>query len=175
VREIEKKFLDTTIRSLRPRMIGILRQHRVGLDEGEDLIQETVFEALRQWERIECLEAWCLVVLRNRARGRNRRRTRELEVGLGSREELEDLAPEEEAPQLMREMWIDLFNVAARTLSVRARTLLQVRYVEGYTTEETAQLLGCRANSVRKMCSRAWIKLAEAYAAGSSGHSRNRK
>jgi RNA polymerase sigma factor (sigma-70 family) len=152
-------------------MVGILRQHRVGFDEGEDLIQETVFEALRQWERIECLEAWCLVVLRNRARSRNRRRTRELVVGLGGCEDLEDLAPEQEVPQVARETWIDFLAVAERTLSVRARRLLQVRYLEGYSTEETARLLGCRATSVRKMCSHARSKLAEAYAAGSPGHS----
>jgi RNA polymerase sigma-70 factor (ECF subfamily) len=143
-------------------MIGILRHHRVGLDEGEDLIQETFYEALRQWERIECLEAWCLVVLRNRARDRYRRRTRELVVGFGGREDLEYLAPEQEAPQTTRERWIDLSVVAERTLSVRARRLLRVRYVEGHTTEETARLLGCQETSVRKMCSRARLKLAQA-------------
>jgi DNA-directed RNA polymerase specialized sigma24 family protein len=84
MREVDKKFLPEAIKYLRPRMIGILRHHRVGLDEGEDLIQETFYEALRQWERIECLEAWCLVVLRNRARDRYRRRTRELVVGFGA-------------------------------------------------------------------------------------------
>jgi RNA polymerase sigma-70 factor (ECF subfamily) len=163
--ETEKKFLAVTIRSLRPRMLGILRQHRVSLDEGEDLIQETFYEALRQWERIECLEAWCLVVLRNRARDRYRRRSREVVIGFGSREDLEHLAPEQEAPQTTRERWMDLSDAAARMLSARARRMLQVRYVEGYTTEETARLLGCQPTSVRKMCSRARLKLAQALRA----------
>jgi RNA polymerase sigma factor (sigma-70 family) len=150
-------------------MIGILKQHRVGLDEGEDLIQETAFEALRQWERIECLEAWCLVVLANRARSRNRRQTRELVFCFGACEDLEDLAPEQEAPQKGRERWMDFLNLAEKTLSVRARRLLQVRYLEGCSTEEAARLLGCRSASIRKMCSRALRKLNEAYAGSPGG------
>jgi DNA-directed RNA polymerase specialized sigma24 family protein len=59
MKECEKSLLAEKLKALRPRMIAILKQNGVRMDEGEDLIQDTVYAALKQWDQILCLEAWC--------------------------------------------------------------------------------------------------------------------
>jgi RNA polymerase sigma factor (sigma-70 family) len=175
MKESEKSLLAEKLKALRPRMIAILKQNGVRVEEGEDLIQDTLHEALRQWDQILCLESWCLIVVRNRAWDRHRRRKRELAVPVGRREDLEELAPAQKPPQAAVERWVDISKVAQEALSPRVWRLLQARYAEGYSTAEVARMLGWRSTSIRKTCSRALARLAEAYAAGSDGTYQKRR
>jgi RNA polymerase sigma factor (sigma-70 family) len=173
--ECEKSLLAEKLKALRPRMIAILKQNGVRMDEGEDLIQDTVYAALKQWDQIVCLEAWCLIVIRNRARDRNRRQSKAVALPVGSREELEGLCAVEEPPQLAGERWVDILKLSRKVLNERAWRLLQARYGEGYSTTEVAEMLGFRDTSIRKTCRRALARLAEAYAAGSEGTCQKRR
>src|SRR4051812_48589527 len=130
MRESGKDGLGEAMRQLRPQMLAVLKKNGGGREDWGDLIQDTFLEALKQWERIESLEGWCLIVLRNRAWDRNRRRRRE-PVALGGWEDLAELAVEQEFLQGVRDRWTDVLKVAREVLSARARRLLAVRYLEG--------------------------------------------
>src|SRR5947209_1543006 len=141
MRDSRKEGLGEEMRRLRSLMVAILKKNGVDKEDWEDLIQDTLLEALRQWERIESLEGWCAVVLRNRAWDRNRRRRRE-PIALGGWEDLAELAIEQESPQVLRDSWRDVEKVAREVLSVRARRLLATRYLEGQITAESARRPG---------------------------------
>src|SRR4051812_30356250 len=121
MKDFERNGLWEEMRLLRPMLFGILRRYGIGRDDWEDLIQETIVAALLQWERIECLKGWCVIVLRNKAIEWGRRR-KTAAVLSGGREEFEELVVEE-APQLQSDRRMDYEAVARRVLSERARRL----------------------------------------------------
>lgn len=155
-----ERELRAVIERLRPRFRQILGQFRIPPQHAEDLLQETFLAALRRWHEIERKEGWLCVALRNRClmwlRDQKQR-----EVFSCAPEILELLAGAAPAPQEHESLQADLQRLMAR-LRQRDREILRLKLVLGLTDEEVAHLVGCRAGSVRKLCSRAVAALRDA-------------
>jgi DNA-directed RNA polymerase specialized sigma24 family protein len=125
-------------------------------NEAEDVLQETMVQAWRAWDTIldpSRRGAWLATIcVRTALRTRTRLRLRSPLPGLG-----EDLpAPGTPLSQL------DIVE-ACRLLSPRQRAVVVLHYVHGYSLDECAPILGCRAGTVRPHLRRALRKLRRVY------------
>lgn len=116
--------------------------------DAEDVFQEVFLRLLRDttaFEDEEHLKAWLLRVTANRCSDLRRtawfRHTAPLEA-----------LPDAAAPE--REDYTALWQAVA-ALPARLRVPVYLHYVEGYGTEEIAQITGCRPASVRTRLHRA--------------------
>jgi RNA polymerase sigma-70 factor (ECF subfamily) len=128
----------------------------------EDLLQTALAKTYRVWSRLESAAAYEAYVRTTLARTaaswwRRRRREAELLVGLGSMA----ASPSTEDPLADRdEMWRQLL-----LLPVRQRAVLVLRYYEGLSEAEIAQMLGCAAGTVKSQAHRGLATLRHRLAA----------
>jgi len=136
----------------------MLAYGKVPLADAEDVLHDALVALLRSWEQsrhaLEVIgnrEAWLIGTLRNtifqywRARKRERRFLEQLS---------HELAASESAPQERQDSARDLEALTA-DLPERDFQILWVRYGLCLKPREAAELLGCRPDSVRKLCRRA--------------------
>ena len=125
-------------------------------NEAEDVLQDTMVQAWRAWDTLvdpTRRGAWLTTIcVRTALRTRRRLRLRSPQAGLG-----DDLpAPGTPLSQL------DIVE-ACRLLSPRQRAVVVLHYVHGYSLDECAPILGCRAGTVRPHLRRALRKLRRVY------------
>jgi RNA polymerase sigma factor (sigma-70 family) len=132
----------------------MLASWHVPLEDAEDVLHDALVPVLRTWEQMDGVanrEAWLLGTLRItifqywRARTRERRFLDQLS---------HELAASESAPQERQDSARDLEALTA-DLPERDFQILWVRYGLCLKPREAAELLGCRPDSVRKLCRRA--------------------
>jgi RNA polymerase sigma factor (sigma-70 family) len=138
----------------RPKLRRMLATFHVPLEDAEDVLHDALVALLRSWEQLDGVanrEAWLLGTLRItifqywRARTRERRFLDQLS---------HELAASESAPQERQDSARDLEALTA-DLPERDFQILWVRYGLCLPPREAAELLGCRPDSVRKLCRRA--------------------
>jgi RNA polymerase sigma factor (sigma-70 family) len=138
----------------RPKLRRMLAYGRVPVEDAEDVLHDALVALLRSWEPVDVIanrEAWLLGTLRITIFQYWRRRTRERRF----RAELSrELAASEAAPQERQDSARDLEALTA-DLPERDFQILWVRYGLCLKPREAAELLGCRPDSVRKLCRRA--------------------
>ena len=139
------------------RLPGLLRYAVVlsgDREEGHDVVQEVLARALVKWERIAGLEepyAYVRRMVTNEfLSARRRRRVRT--VPLTDRHD--SAAPAPPDPGRDDALWH-----LVRQLPPRQRAVLVLRYYEELTDSEIADVLGCRAGTVRGYASRALAAL----------------
>jgi RNA polymerase sigma-70 factor (sigma-E family) len=122
--------------------------------DAEDLLQTALLRLARVWHReLSAPDAYVRRVLINLAADRRRalsRRVTELLVGSMADRMVPQSGTQGFAP--------DLDEVLAR-LPARQRTIVVLRYVEGYSELETARLLGCSIGTVKSQASRGRARL----------------
>ncbi|HXO30103.1 MAG TPA: sigma-70 family RNA polymerase sigma factor [Thermoanaerobaculia bacterium] len=142
----------------RPKLRRMLANFRVPLEDAEDVLHDALVALLRTWEQLDGVanrEAWLLGTLRItifqywRARTRERRFLEQLS---------HELAASESAPQERQDSARDLEALTA-DLTERDFQILWVRYGLCLKPREAAELLGCRPDSVRKLCRRALARV----------------
>lgn len=125
--------------------------------EAEDALQETLEQAWRAWDSIDDPTRrgrWLATIcLRTCMRWRHRLRARWHHAQLREEE------PDPRQPGLQD---IDLVR-ACRRLSPQQRSVVVLHYVYGYSLDECAEVMRCRAGTVRPHLRRALVKLREAY------------
>jgi RNA polymerase sigma-70 factor, ECF subfamily len=138
----------------RPKLRRMLATFDVPLEDAEDVMHDALVALLRSWRQMDGVasrEAWLLGTLRitifqyYRARTRERRFLDQLS---------HELAASEAAPQERQDSARDLEALTA-DLPERDFQILWVRYGLCLKPREAAELLGCRPDSVRKLCRRA--------------------
>src|SRR5579864_169269 len=138
----------------RPKLRRMLATFDVPLEDAEDVLHDALVALLRSWDQMDGVanrEAWLLGTLRItifqywRARTRERRFLDQLS---------HELAASESAPQERQDSARDLEALTA-DLTERDFQILWVRYGLCLKPREAAELLGCRPDSVRKLCRRA--------------------
>ncbi len=142
---------------------GLLRTaHLITLDhtEAEDMVQECLWQLSRRWQRISTMDrplAYARRTLTNIAfRGAEKRLRRRDELG-GSGVDMPDMADVVELVGVRQEV-LD----ALRTLTVRQRTVLALRYFHDLSETQVADALGCSIGTVRSTTSRSLAQLREA-------------
>jgi RNA polymerase sigma-70 factor (ECF subfamily) len=125
-------------------------------EDGEDIVQDTLFAALIRWDKVGRLQrpgGWCHRVLLNRCRGWWRRRTVRLRHGaLACRPE----------PLPGPEPDFIGFWAAVRDLPERPRHVVVLRYIGEHTTTEIAEILDIPHGTVRSDLTRARAALTHA-------------
>jgi len=122
----------------------------VGEQQWEDVLQEALVLAWRKWNRFDASKGsartWLLTLTADQARRSRRKR------GLV-------LAPSETANMHADvEAFIDL-DKAIESLARRQRLVVELYYFLGLSVEETAQVMGCAAGTVKSTLSDARAKL----------------
>lgn len=124
-------------------------------EESRDVVQMTF---VRVWEKRDQFDSkwspntWIFRITTNLAIDQLRsRRTRERiqEPVRSHLREVADRRSERELSRLQRQEVSDIFHELARGLSERQRTVFLLREVEGLSSHEVAQIVGCRESTVR--------------------------
>jgi len=124
----------------------------------EDLTQEAFTAAERKWTRIGSLDrpqAWVRRVVANKSVSRWRRQTAEARALL----RMPDQQNPHPDPQLSVET-VEVWTVV-RSLSKRQAQVLALTYLEGLSTNEVGEVLGCSAATVKTHLQRGRAALAE--------------
>jgi RNA polymerase sigma factor (sigma-70 family) len=155
--------LETLLERCRPQLSRVLFRFRVPHQDAEDLLQETVLILISKWDSVRCPEAWLVATLRNRCIIYWRRRRARIYEAMDQAllEVLAELAP---PPQERTDLRCDLAEALGR-LEPRQRSLLELRYRWGCTSQEAGDRLGHGAASVRKMTQRSIARLTADLAA----------
>ncbi|MCF3640556.1 RNA polymerase sigma factor [Rhizobium sp. TRM95111] len=128
--------------------------------DGEDLLQDCVEKALvnrGQWRGVN-LRAWIFSIMTNLHRNRHRAAAGRTTVDIEAAEQV--AATEAGADPLE----VRRLRYALDTLGADARAVLMLVVVEGYSYQETADLVGVPIGTVMSRLSRARRQLAEALA-----------
>jgi RNA polymerase sigma-70 factor (sigma-E family) len=121
----------------------------------QDLVQETLVKAYRHWPRVRRADdpdAYVRRILLNEARDRWRRREKAESVARFT----VDPAVPDAAEDIVRR---DRVLQALLELPFQQRATVVLRYLEGLSQAETAELLGCSEGTVKSQSSRALATL----------------
>jgi RNA polymerase sigma-70 factor (sigma-E family) len=120
-----------------------------------DLVQETLVKVYRHWNRVrkaDSPDAYVRRILLNEARDRWRRQENDATVARYTAEPVVPDAAEDIARR-------DGLLQALLELPLQQRATVVLRYLEGMTQGETAELLGCSEGTVKSQSSRALTTL----------------
>jgi RNA polymerase sigma factor (sigma-70 family) len=112
----------------------------------EDLVQDSFVRVHARWERVSDPPAYLRRTVVNACRSAHRRAKHERAVVALARPAATELQPDE------------LFDVLAQ-LNYRQRAALVLRFYEGLSQREAAQVLGCREGTVASLVHRALAEL----------------
>jgi RNA polymerase sigma-70 factor (sigma-E family) len=117
--------------------------------QAEDLVQEALARSLRRWRSVRCDDATAYVrkVMVNLNINRWRQWDARVQLGAVPENCTEDLA-------LRRTDDWDLLRRALRSLPVRQRTVLVLRYYEDLPEASIAELMRCRPGTVKSLAAR---------------------
>jgi RNA polymerase sigma-70 factor, ECF subfamily len=138
-----------------PGLIAVAWALSGGREDGEDLVHDTMVQALTRWKHVGALErpgGWCHHVLVNRCRSWFRRRR--TEAGFLARQHgrvASSPGPSEEAV---------IFWTAVRTLPIRQRSVVALHYAGDLTAAEIANVLEMPEGTVRSDLTRSRSVLA---------------
>jgi RNA polymerase sigma factor (sigma-70 family) len=144
--------LELFLQSVRPRMKTLFANYRVPPQDTEDILQQALLALLYQRHAIRDPEAWLLGTLRHKCLLYWRERRRKLydAVDAAVLEVMaEPMAPEQEGADVRRDL-----ATAIERLPERCRTLLSLRYSQGYEPPELAKRLGYSPTSISKTTNR---------------------
>ncbi len=120
----------------------------------EDLVQDAFVSALDRWHRITNPSGWIRRVVTNKSVSLFRRRATEARYLLLGH--LPDPSPDPELHREVRELWAEV-----RMLPRRQAQAIALRYVDGATIAEVAEILDLSENTVKTHLQRAKQTLAE--------------
>lgn len=148
---------EELLERVRPRIRRLLKSYGIPLQDAEDVLQDALLEALRQWDTIRSMEAWLLGTLRFKcAQYWKRQRTERVRTVAPS--VLEDLCEPQSPAQERDAVLLDLRSLT-RGLGQRHQAALWLRFGLGLSTNEVARRLGYCPASVRKLTCRALARL----------------
>jgi len=154
---VEPESLGEVLQRMRPRIKRLLKSYDIPYAEAEDLVQETILDALRKWDTIRHLEPWLLGTLRFKCSDYWKRQRQE-RVQAVDAAELEEVSAPQPPAQEREEILLDLRHLA-RGLDKRHRAVLWLRYGLGLSTGEVAERLGYCPSSIRKLTGRSMARL----------------
>ncbi|HKH45191.1 MAG TPA: sigma-70 family RNA polymerase sigma factor [Thermoanaerobaculia bacterium] len=144
--------LESFLTGLRPRLKTLFAHYRIPLQETEDILQQALLALVYQRQKVRDPEAWLLGTVRNKCLLYWRCQRRKLYDAVDAAVLdciAEPAAPAQEGVDLRR----DLENALER-LPERCRSLLSLRYRQGYEPPELAARLGYSPSSINKITTR---------------------
>ncbi len=148
----DEELFARVVERARSRLLALLRQYQVALEDGEDLLQEALLALWRKRAQVKDYEAWLLAALRMECLRYRRREGRQIYSAI-EEAALERLAGYDgfagTDPGLHRDL-----RKLVRRLPTRHQALIHLRYGLGLTPEEAASRLGYRPSSLKKITTR---------------------
>lgn len=155
---------------MRPRLKRILKNYGIPVQDAEDVLQETLLDALQQWPSIRHLESWLCGTLRFKCAKYWKRQRIERLLQVVDPSLLEDLCKPQAPAQEQGDLLADLRRLT-RGLAKRHRAVLWLRFGLGLSTSEVARQLGYCPASIRKLTGRTLSRLRRWAAAEPDGGS----
>jgi RNA polymerase sigma factor (sigma-70 family) len=149
---LEPESLEECLARIGPRLKKILKGYNIPSQDAEDVLQEALLGALLRWDTIRNIESWLIGTLRFQC-ARYWRRQRSERVQALAPALLEALCEPQAPVQEQTEFLLDLRRLS-RGLGKRHQSVLWLRFGLGLSVNETAQRLGYRPASIRKLTSR---------------------
>ncbi|HEY9422460.1 MAG TPA: sigma-70 family RNA polymerase sigma factor [Thermoanaerobaculia bacterium] len=140
------------MRRVQPRLKTLFARYRIPAQDTEDILQQALLALVYQRSSIRDPEAWLVGTIRNKCLlyWREHRRKLYEAVDAAVLEFMaEPMAPAQEGADLRR----DLDSLLER-LPERCRSLLALRYRQGYEPPELAERLGYSQSSISKITTR---------------------
>ena len=144
--------LESFLRGVQPRLKVLFVRYRIPLQDTEDILQQALLALVYQRQAVRDPAAWLLGTVRNKCLLYWREQRRKLYESVDEAVldlMAEPLAPDQEGRDLRR----DLATVIER-LPERCRSLLALRYRQGYEPPELAERLGYSPASISKITTR---------------------
>ena len=155
---------DATFRALvhaeSSRLLAIVRRYAQDDAEADDLLQQSwlaIYRSRAQFDARGSLAGWMMAVCRNTCLSYARRRhVAPVTVPLAPGDDDASVPPPDAAVNVA-----DAINDAIAGLAPRERDVALLRLVEGLSTREVAERLGCAEGTVKATLHRATAKLRE--------------
>jgi len=144
--------LEGFLKQVRPRLRAVFARYRIPSQDTEDILQQALMALVYRVESVRDPEAWLLGTVRNKCLlyWRKQRRLLYESVDATVLEAVaEPVGPDQEKTHLQH----DLAQVLER-LPERCRSLLWMRYRQGYDPPELAARLGYSPASISKVTTR---------------------
>jgi len=145
------------VRRIRHRLKNVLRSYDIPFQDAEDLLQDSLLDAIRKWDTIYNKECWLIGTLRFKCSNYWKRIRNKIPQPMDL-PELEELCEPLPPPQAKRDDVLDLRHTLS-SLDPRHRKALWLRFAMGFTPQEVADRLGYCHSSVRKLTQRAMMRL----------------
>lgn len=135
-----------------PRLVGLLALRVGNRQVAEELAQDALVELCRRWPSVDRPSAWLTTVALNRSRSWLRRRW------------AEQRAYRRHGPQPVRQEAPDTASAiavreAVAELPQRQQEAIILRFYEGLSVEEAAEVMGCSQGNVKALSHRALARL----------------
>lgn len=159
----QEQPIEEILEELQPRIQSVFSRFRIPPQDAEDVLQQTLLTYLYKRDHILDAERWLMGTLRNRCllywRDRRRRLYTSVDKAL-----LESVAQTADSPQERADVLRDL-NTALAKIPNRCRSLLWLRYRQGFEPPEAAEQLGYRASGIYKVTERCLAALTRSMVA----------
>jgi RNA polymerase sigma factor (sigma-70 family) len=152
-----EESLHDLVRRIRHRLKNVFRSYDIPFQDAEDLLQDSLLDALRKWDTIYNMECWLLGTLRFKCSNYWKRIKTKIPQTMDLLE-LEELCEPLPPPQEKQDEALDLRH-SLSGLDPRHRKALWLRFAMGFTPQEVADRLGYSQASVRKLTQRAMMRL----------------
>jgi len=144
--------LEGFLKQVRPRLRAVFARYRIPSQDTEDILQQALMALVYRVESVRDPEAWLLGTVRNKCLLYLREQRRLLYESVDAtvlEAVAEPVGPDQEKTHLQH----DLAQVLER-LPERCRSLLWMRYRQGYDPPELAERLGYSPASISKVTTR---------------------
>lgn len=145
----ESDYTATLLRELRPRIRATFGRFRIPPQDAEDILQDALLVLISKRASVHSPQTWFLGTLRNRCllywRSHRRRLYDAVDTTL-----LEAAAGWSGLDQERTELQCDLRSLIGG-LPPKCQSLLKLRYSMGFAAPETADQMGYRPSSIRKV------------------------
>ena len=157
----DEEFLEEALAHL-DMVFNLARRWTPGIQEAEDLVQETYLRALRSWrrERPERTAPWLATICLNVARSQHRRRAARPPEVLDPEPGLGTPSPDDTAEQALGALDRAAVHRALMHLSVEQREAITLMDLCGFTSGQVAEILGVPRNTVLTRVHRGHKRLA---------------
>jgi RNA polymerase sigma-70 factor (ECF subfamily) len=150
-REVDTS-LEDFLKRVRPRLKAQFQRYGIPPQDTEDILQQSLLALIYQRQAIRDTEAWLIGTVRNKCLLYWRAHRRKLYESVDAAV-LECIAqplqPAQESSDVRRDL-----AAALEDLPERCRSLLTLRYEQGYEPSELAEQLGYSQNSISKITQR---------------------
>lgn len=161
---MELKQFKITVLPLRDKLLNYARKLTESPDDAEDAVQEVL---LKLWnkrlelEQYRSIEAFAMTMTHNLCMDQWRTR-HTADVPL---EHVQDTDSSSRSPERLLEIKdeIRLMHEIISSLPTLQRTIMRMKDIEEYETEEIADITGCNPEAIRSNLSRARKKVREVY------------